>query len=473
MICLKRLKKCKFSAFLGLVILSQISNAFALEKIPIDLLIKGDYLLTMVEGDKIIRSGAVAVDDGKILAIGKNDILSQLYIAEDTLEGGNRVVMPGLINGHSHAAMTLFRGVADDYPLFEWLSILFPAEVNHVDSNFVRVGTELACWEMIRGGTTTFVDMYYFPDTIAEVVKNCGLRALISATIIDQRSPDAVDAADSLKNARAFVEKWQGISDRIIPILGPHSNYTLNLAQLKQTRSLADELGVGLSIHMAESPYEKQYALEKYKSSSVLLYNSIGFLDGDTIAAHMVVPSQEEIRLLREKKIGVIYNPTSNMKTAAGVAPIVEMLEAGVKIGLGTDGAASNNDLDMWEEMRLATLLQKVKHMNPEVLPASKILAMATREGAKAIGLSKEIGTLEAGRWADIIQVSTGDVHFFPMYDLISHLVYVSDEQDVTSVVVAGKILMRDRRLLTLDTSRVRKEAETISNEIRLGLKSR
>jgi len=232
MICLKRLKKFKFSAFLGLVILSQISNAFALEKIPIDLLIKGDYLLTMVEGDKIIRSGAVAVDDGKILAIGKNEVLSQLYIAEDTLEGGNRVVMPGLINGHSHAAMTLFRGVADDYPLFEWLSILFPAEVNHVDSNFVRVGTELACWEMIRGGTTTFVDMYYFPDTIAEVVKNCGLRALISATIIDQRSPDAVDAADSLKNARAFVEKWQGISDRIIPILGPHSNYTLNSAQL-------------------------------------------------------------------------------------------------------------------------------------------------------------------------------------------------------------------------------------------------
>ena len=203
------------------------------------------------------------------------------------------------------------------------------------------------------------------------------------------------------------------------------------------------------------------------------MYNSIGFLDGDTIAAHMVVPSQEEIRLLREKKIGVIYNPTSNMKTAAGVAPIVEMLEAGVKIGLGTDGAASNNDLDMWEEMRLATLLQKVKHMNPEVLPASKILAMATREGAKAIGLSKEIGTLEAGRWADIIQVSTGDVHFFPMYDLISHLVYVSDEQDVTSVVVAGKILMRDRRLLTLDTVRIRKEAETISNEIKRGLKSR
>ena len=441
---------------------------------PVDLVIEGDYVVTMDGEGTIIEDGALAIDDGLIVAVGKAADINAEFEGAGHLPGDNRIVLPGLVNGHSHAAMTLLRGVADDLDLMDWLqNYIFPAEVEFVDDEFVRIGTELACWEMIRGGTTTFVDMYYYPDMIAQVVEQCGLRAYVSATVIDQRSPDAESAADSLNKGRAFIDAWKGRNARITPIWGPHANYTLDADQLRETRAAANASGVPISIHMSESPFEVDYSKQAYGTTSIEFFDSIAFLDGPTIGAHVVWPTDDEIRILAEKRVGVIHNPTSNMKISSGISPVADMLAAGVAVGLGTDGAASNNDLDMWEEMRLAAFLQKVDRMDPKVLSAPTVLRMATRGGADAIGLGDEIGSLRAGMRGDIIQVSFDDVHFVPTYDVISHLVYVADEQDVASVTVDGRLLMRDGEFLTIDTQRVRREATALAARIKAALAAR
>jgi 5-methylthioadenosine/S-adenosylhomocysteine deaminase len=440
----------------------------------IDLIIAGEYVVTMDTDGNVIRDGAVAIDDGLIISIGTADEINAEFTANGNLGGDNRIVMPGLINGHSHAAMTLLRGVADDLALMDWLNnYIFPAEVEFVDAEFVRIGTELACWEMIRGGTTTFVDMYYYPDVIARVVEQCGLRAFVSATVIDQRSPDAESAADSLAKGETFVNNWKGRNSRIMPIYGPHANYTLNADQLAATRAAANDTGVPISIHMSESPFELQYSKQTYGKTSIDFFESIGFLDGPTIGAHVVWPTDAEIKILADRKVGVIHNPTSNMKIASGISPVTDMLNAGVLVGLGTDGAASNNDLDMWEEMRLASFLQKVDKMDPEVLSASTVLGMATSGGAEAIGIRDRVGALEVGMRADVIQVTFDDVHFVPTYDVISHLVFVADEQDVASVTVDGRLLMRYGEFLTIDTDRVRREATELAARIQSALAAR
>ena len=474
------IRYCLLSAFLFFSIVAcgpreQAANApDSPDDDRIDLIVKGDHIVSMDPAGTVIEGGAIAIDEGLIIAIGSAADIEAEYSAVETLDGNNRVVMPGLVNGHSHAAMTLLRGVADDLALMDWLqNYIFPAEVEFVDAEFVRIGTELACWEMIRGGTTTFVDMYYFPDTIAEVVDSCGMRAMISATVIDQRSPDAENAGDSINKGIGFVKRWQGRNSRISPIFGPHANYTLNAEQLAATRAAAMELGVPVSIHVSESPFELQYSQDTYGMPSIEMYESIGFFEGPTIAAHVVWPTKEEIPILAERKVGVIHNPTSNMKIASGISPITEMLDAGVLVGLGTDGAASNNDLDMWEEMRLASFLQKVDRMDPEVMPAATVLGMATSGGATAIGLGDKIGSLEVGKRADLIQVAFEDVHHVPTFNVISHLVFVSDEQDVASVVVDGKVLMREREMLTIDTARVRTEATALGAQIHAALETR
>ena len=440
----------------------------------VDLIIEGDYIVTMDDDGNVIADGALAIDSGLIIALGAADDINARYAAGGHLSGDNRIVMPGLINGHSHAAMTLLRGVADDLALYEWLNdYIFPAEVEFVDAEFVRIGTELACWEMIRGGTTTFVDMYYYPDVVAQVVEACGMRAFVSATVIDQRSPDAENAADSIDKGMIFVDNWKHRNSRITPIFGPHANYTLNAEQLEATRAAANDAGIPISIHMSESLYELEYSRKTFGMTSIELFESIGFLDGPTIGAHVVWPTEKEIRILAERKVGVIHNPSSNMKLASGISPVTDMLNAGVLVGLGTDGAASNNDLDMWEEMRLAAFLQKVDKMNPEVMSASTVLRMATSGGAEAVGLSDTVGTLAVGMRADVIQVSFDDVHFVPTFDVISHLVYVADEQDVASVTVDGKLLMRDGDFLTINTGRVAQEATELAARIQAALAER
>ncbi len=446
----------------------------ASESPTVDLIVEGQYVVTMDENQAVVKDGAVAIRDGLIIAVASAGDINRQYTAAEHIKGDNRIVMPGLINGHSHAAMTLLRGVADDMALMEWLNnYIFPAEVEFVDAEFVRIGTELACWEMIRGGTTTFVDMYYFPDVVADVVESCGMRAMVSATVIDQRSPDAENASDSIRKGLEFIGRRKGTSSRVIPIFGPHAIYTLNADQLKETRAAANEAGVAISIHVSESPFELEYSKDTFGMTSIELFESIDFLDGPTIAAHVVWPTEVEIPILAERRVGVIHNPSSNMKIASGVSPVTEMLRAGVLVGLGTDGAASNNDLDMWEEMRLAAFLQKVDRMDPEVLSAQTVLTMATSGGAEAIGLRDQIGALGIGMKADLIQVSFDDVHFVPTYDVISHLVYVADEQDVATVIVDGKVLMRDKEILTVDTERVAREATELARRIQAALAER
>jgi 5-methylthioadenosine/S-adenosylhomocysteine deaminase len=462
------------SCALALLLVGLSSCVTGDDRNAVDLIVNGQTVVTMDAAATVIENGAVAIKDGVIVALGSSDTITAGYSAAKVLDGAQRVVMPGLINGHSHAAMTLLRGVADDLALMDWLNnYIFPAEVEFVDAEFVRIGTELACWEMLRGGTTTFVDMYYYGDVVAEVVERCGMRAMVSATVIDQRSPDAENAEDSLRKGREFIARWQGRNSRITPMFGPHANYTLSAEQLRATRDAANELGVPISIHVSESPFELQYAKDTYGKTSIEMYEAIGFFDGPTIAAHVVWPTDAEIPILVEHQVGVIHNPTSNMKIASGIAPVAKMLRAGVRVGLGTDGAASNNDLDMWEEMRLAALLQKVEQMNPEVMPARTVLAMATIGGATAIGMGDSIGSLEVGKRADLIQVDFNDVHHIPTYDVISHLVYVSDEQDVATVVVDGRILMENHKMLSIDTTRVANEARALAAKIQSSLAAR
>ena len=467
------MKLTLWSALIAVAALIACSSSDSQES-KIDLIVYGDAVVTMDADMRVIENGAVAVDDGIVLAVDTAIAIDEMYQAEETLAGTNRIVMPGLINGHSHAAMTLLRGVADDLALMDWLqNYIFPAEVAFVDAEFVRIGTELACWEMIRGGTTTFVDMYYYPDTIAEVVEACGMRALVSTTVIDQRSPDAESAGDGIEKGRGYIERWKGRHPRITPVSAPPANYTLNAEQLAATRAAADELGVPISIHLSESPFEVQYSKDTYGKTSIEMFEELGFFDGPTIAAHVVWPTDAEIPILADRKVGVIHNPTSNMKIASGIAPITAMLDAGVRVGLGTDGAASNNDLDLWEEMRLAAFLQKVDRMDPEALPAETVLRMATSGGAEAIGLSETIGSLVPGKRADLIQVAFDDVHHVPTYDVVSHLVYVSDEQDVTATIVDGRVLMLDGEFRTLDTARIREEASALAAAIASELERR
>jgi 5-methylthioadenosine/S-adenosylhomocysteine deaminase len=363
--------------------------------------------------------------------------------------------------------MTLLRGIADDRSLIDWLNnYIFPLEQEFVDSEFVRIGTELACWEMIRGGTTTFVDMYFYPDIISKVVAQCGLRGLISSTVSNNQTPNAENAQDAINGGKEYIDHWKNKIPTITPILGPHAIYTLDLDQLKETRRIANLTDTPISIHLSESEFELNYSKSTYGMTSIEALDSIDFFNGRTIAAHVVWPTKKEIKILAERNVGVIHNPTSNMKLASGIAPITEMLDAGILIGLGTDGAASNNDLDMWEEMRLAALLQKVTKMDPEVLPAITVLRMATANAAKIIGLEKEIGRLEIGMKADIIQVAFDDVHHQPNYDITSHLVYVTDEQDVETVIVDGKLLMHKDQFFTLDTKKISEEVAVITTKI-------
>ena len=434
----------------------------------VDLIIAGDYVVTMEGNAEVVKDGAVVVDDGMIVAVGRYDELATRYHARQVIDGDGRVVLPGLINGHTHAAMTLLRGIADDRELIDWLNnYIFPTERRFVDAEFVRVGTELACWEMIRGGTTTFVDMYYFPDSVARAVERCGLRVLVGPSVIDQKSPDATNAEESLRLASDFVARWKGKNNRIVPIIAAHAIYTLKPEQLIATRAKAQELGAPISIHISESRFEVDYSQQNFGTTPVKHLEALDFFKGPTIGAHLVWPTADEIPILGRRHVGVIHNPTSNMKISSGISPVTQMLKEGVAVGLGTDGPATNNDLDMWEEMRLAAFLQKVATMDPQVIAARTALNMATLGGAQAIGLDKEIGALTVGRRADLIQISLSDLHFTPMYDVISHLVYVADEQDVTTVVVDGKVLMRDHKVLSVDAKRVRSEADAIAARIR------
>jgi 5-methylthioadenosine/S-adenosylhomocysteine deaminase len=436
----------------------------------VDTIIRGGTVVTMDKASRIIENGAVAIRGERIVAIGSSAEIAAKYTSVRVINAAGKVVMPGLINTHTHIPMVLFRGIADDLMLPEWLQkYIFPAEAKNVDEQFVRWGTKLGCLEMIRGGTTTYVDMYYYEDAIAEETAKAGVRGVLGETVIDFPAPDNKTWDAAMSYTEKFAQRWKGHA-LIVPAIAPHAPYTVSTEHLKQTHEFSQRLGVPLVTHIAEDPSETKTIKERYNASSVAYLASINFLDNRVIAAHMVWPTDEDIKTLAAHEVGVAHCPQSNMKLAAGAAPVPQMLKAGVSVGLGTDGAASNNDLNLWEEMDTAAKLHKFVSKDPTVLNAKETLELATIGGARAIHLDKEIGSLETGKRADLIIVGLDGAHQTPLYNIYSHLVYATKASDVETVLINGKVVMQNRRVLTIDEQSVRAKANWYRDRIRKSL---
>ncbi|MEJ7616692.1 MAG: amidohydrolase [Pyrinomonadaceae bacterium] len=425
----------------------------------VDLLIVGGTIITMDAARRVIDDGAVAIRASRIVAIGpRAEIVSQ-FTAGQIINARGKVVIPGLINGHTHIPMTLFRGIADDLDLNEWLTkYIFPAEAKNVTEDFVRAGTRLGLAEMIRGGTTTYCDMYYFEDAIADETARAGVRGLLGETVIDFPAPDNKTHAEAMAFVEKFVKKWQG-HPLITPAIAPHAVYTVSAEHLTAASAFATRTGAPIVIHVAESRKEIEDLSKSQGVTTVTYLDRMNFFNNRVVAAHVIHPSEDEIAILSRRKVGVAHNPQSNMKIAAGVAPVPQLIAAGVAVGLGTDGAASNNDLNMWEEMDEAAKLHKVTSGNPRAISAEQAFAMATIDGARALHMEREIGSLETGKRADVVIVGLDALHQTPLYNYYSHLVYATKAADVETVIVDGKILMRNRRLLTLNENTIKAEA--------------
>lgn len=433
----------------------------------VDLVVTGGIVVTMDPARRVIDPGAVAIRGTRIVDVGPAASIAQTYEAAQRLDARGRVVLPGLVNTHTHAPMVLYRGLADDLALMEWLEkYIFPAEARTVSPEFVRIGTELAALEMIRSGTTTYVDMYYFEEEIARVTRRAGLRAVLGQTIIGFAAPDARTPADALARTEAFLAEFKG-DELITPAVAPHAVYTNDAAALMAARDLAARHDVPVIMHVAETEAETAMSREKHGARPVAALERLGLLSPRLIAAHAVWLEPGEIRLLRERGVKVSHNPESNMKLASGAAPVPRLLDSGVDLGLGTDGAASNNDLDMFEAMRQAALLHKLVSRDPRAVSAEAALEMATLGGARVINRERDLGSLEPGKRADLIVVRMDSVRQVPMYDPISHLVYVTRGDQVEATIVNGRILMRDGVVVTLDERAVIDAARRAADQVR------
>jgi 5-methylthioadenosine/S-adenosylhomocysteine deaminase len=430
------------------------------------LLVTGGIVVTMDRDERVLSPGAVAIDGSRIVAVGPSDALEAAYPDHDRIDATGKIVLPGLINAHTHVPMVLFRGLADDLELMDWLeNHIFPAEAEHVDEAFVRAGTRLACLEMLSGGTTTLVDMYYFEDAIAEELERCGMRAVVGETLIDFPAPDHATWEEAVAYTRAFLTRWRS-HPRITGAVAPHSAYTVSAEHLRAAHALAEELDAPLLTHLAEARSEIEQVRARTGTTSVTFMDSLGVLTDRMLAAHVVWPEPEEVELLAARGVGVAHCPQSNMKVAAGIAPVPALLAAGVAVGLGTDGAASNNDLDLWEEIDTAAKLHKVQALDPTLIDARQALRLATIGGASALDMEDEIGSLEAGKRADVIVTGTGAFHQRPFYNPYSLLVYSTKASDVETVIVHGRVVVEQRRVLTLDADAVLAEAEAWRNRI-------
>ena len=416
---------------------------------------------------RVIENGSVAVSQGAIVAVGTSAKISQQFKSKQTINATGKVIIPGLINTHTHIPMTLFRGISDDLDLQEWLTkFIFPAEAKNVTEDFVRVGTRLGLAEMIRGGTTTYCDMYYFEDAIADETFKAGVRGVLGETMIDFPVPDNKTWDAAMIYTEKFVVKWQG-NPLITPAIAPHAPYTVSEEHLKAARALSDKLNAPIVIHLAEAVTETEFIQQKHRGIRPIEFvEKIGFLNDRVIAAHVVQANESELQILKKRGVGIAHNPQSNMKLAAGVAPVPLMLQMDLPVGLGTDGAASNNDLDLWQEMDTAAKLHKLISGDPKVLTALQAFEMATIRGARALHLEKQIGSIETGKRADLVIIDFDNLNQTPFYNVYSSLVYATKANDVRTVIINGKVVMRDKRLLTLDENAIKKDANAYRQKI-------
>jgi len=432
----------------------------------VDLLVLNGTLVTMDKDRRVIQDAGVAVAGGRIVAVGASRDIVRTYSAAERVDTGGKIIIPGLINGHTHIPMTLFRWLADDLDLQDWLTkYIFPAEAKNVSEEFVRAGTRLGLAEMIRGGTTTYCDMYYFEDAVADETAKAGVRGVLGETIIDFPVADNKTNAEAMAYAERFVQKWKG-NDLIVPAIAPHAPYTVSEEHLKAIRAFSDRTGAPIVTHISETKKEVADSLKAKGASPVDYLARIGFLSERVIAAHMVWPSDGEIGILKRTGVGVVHNPQSNMKLASGVAPVPKMMAEGVRVGLGTDGAASNNDLSMWEEMDTCAKLHKVFSGDPKVMSAEEAFELATIRGAQALHMEKEIGSIEPGKRADLVLVNRDSLNQIPLYNIYSDLVYATKASDVETVIINGKIVMRNRRLLTLNEAAIKDGARMFREKV-------
>jgi 5-methylthioadenosine/S-adenosylhomocysteine deaminase len=437
------------------------------ERAAWDLVVVGSTVLTFEPGAEPIVNGAVAIADGRIVAVAPAEQLLDLAPSGALLAATDCIVMPGLVNTHGHLAMTLLRGMADDLPLSTWLEQhIWPAEREHMTRESIRLGTELAAAEQLLGGVTTATDMYFFGDDVAAVLAGAGMRAVVAESLIDFPTPRCTTPDEMMEKQRELAAAFAG-HPLITPSIAAHAPYTVSAANLVREAELAEELGLSLQVHLSETRWEVEKLLAEKGMSPVAYLADLGVLSERTIAAHCVHVSREDIDLLAEFEVGVAHNPVSNLKLASGVAPVPAMLTRGVKVGLGTDGAASNNTLDMLRDLQLAALLHKGVSSDPTVLPARAALEMATIGGARVLGLDDRIGTLSEGKEADLICISVDRAHASPLYDPFSHLVYAARASDVRHVLVRGKLVVGDGKLRTIDLERIRAEAAEFAVRLR------
>jgi 5-methylthioadenosine/S-adenosylhomocysteine deaminase len=436
-----------------------------------DLILTGGEVVTMDSGRTIYDDGAVIVKDDKIIAVGPRVELEARYQASQTIDAKGKLVLPGFINGHTHVPMTLFRGLHDDVTLNDWLyKYIFPAEKKNVNEEFVRWGTRLAAAEQIRGGVTTFADMYYFEDAVAEETKAAGMRGVLGETFIDFPAPDNKSEAEMLAYTEKFLKKWQG-DPLIHAAVAPHSIYTCSQKTLQDAAALARKYHAPILIHTGEMKKEWDDSLKQNGMSPVQYLDKIGVLGPDVVSAHCIYVDEADRKTLAQRQVGCVHNPSSNMMLASGVAPVAEMRSAGVAVGLGTDGpAGSNNDLDLMEEMDLAAKLAKITKMDPLALNAKAVVEMATIDGARALHMEKEVGSLEAGKKADLILISLDEPNAAPMYDVYAQLAYALKASDVETVVIGGRVIMRDRKVLTVKEEEVMAKAREYKKSIAASL---
>jgi len=432
------------------------------------------YVITMDAGRRVIENGAVAVRGERIVAAGFKQDIDRDYQPMQRLDRPDALIAPGLVNTHTHAPMVLLRGIADDLRLQDWLEkYIFPAEARNVTPDFVRWGTRLACMEMLEGGTTTFTDMYYFEDVVAETAKECGMRGVLGETLIGFPSPDSKTPADALRFTEKFLIRFHD-DPLITPAPAPHAIYTNSDETLQSARALANRYSAPLLIHLSETRKENDDSLAKRGKTPTAALDALGVLNGRTVAAHCVWVNDADLEILHARHVGIAHCPSSNMKLASGIAPVVKMLALDLAVGLGPDGpAGSNNDLDMFEEMDLASKLQKVATLDPEVLPARQALEMATIRGARALGMEKEIGSIEPGKRADVIVVRLDRPNAVPLYDVYSQMVYALKASDVRDVMVNGRPVVSDGQILTLNAAEVLAKGAEYGRKVRESLRAK